>query len=352
MPTWTGGEPAAAGRRAARGRPGRAAARRWRSGCAGWCSGRWPGSAAEVRRVADGDFELRGRRHRPARARGARPRTWTRCAEQIVAELPTRCGDATEPAGPSRPRSWSGPTPSWSSSPTSPRTTCRSRCARWPASPSCWSAATRASWTSGPTSTSPSRWTAPSGCRLLINDLLAFSRVGRLTREHRRDRRRTSWSTQAAGQPVAGASRRPAPTVTVAGPALVSGRRGAAGRRVPEPDRQRDEVPRRGSRRGSASASDARRRVGVLGRRQRHRHRARVRRPDLRDLPAAARQGRLPRHRHRPGHVPQDRRIPRRADLARHRRRPTGPPFRFTLPELDRRADPSSKSRRPPHDGR
>ena len=64
----------------------------------------------------------------------------------------------------SRPRTCAGPTPSSSSSPTSPRTTCRSRCARSPASASCWSAATRASSTSGASSTSSSPSTAPSGC--------------------------------------------------------------------------------------------------------------------------------------------------------------------------------------------
>ena len=58
-----------------------------------------------------------------------------------------------------------GPTPSWSSSPTSPRTICRSRCARWPRSASCWRNGTATSWTSVACSTSRSRWTGPSGCR-------------------------------------------------------------------------------------------------------------------------------------------------------------------------------------------
>ena len=105
----------------------------------------------------------RGARRRLARDRRRWPRTWTRCAGRSSPST-TRCG--TRPTGwTGGPRSWSAPTPSWSSSPTSPRTTCRSRCARWRASPSCSSAATRGSWTSGPTSTSPSRSTAPSGCR-------------------------------------------------------------------------------------------------------------------------------------------------------------------------------------------
>ena len=55
--------------------------------------------------------------------------------------------------------------------------------------------------------------------------------------------------------------------------------------------------------------------------RQRHRHRGRVRRADLRHLPAPAPARGVRGHRHRPGHVPEDRRAPRRPDLARRPRR-------------------------------
>ena len=58
--------------------------------------------------------------------------------------------------------------------------------------------------------------------------------------------------------------------------------------------------------------------LAVLVRRQRHRDRARVRRTDLRDLPAPARAERLPGYRHRPGHDQEDRRVLWRADLAGH----------------------------------
>ena len=58
--------------------------------------------------------------------------------------------------------------------------------------------------------------------------------------------------------------------------------------------------------------------LAVLVLRQRHGDRAGVRRADLRDLPAPARADRLPGHRHRPGHDPQDHRVLRRPDLARH----------------------------------
>ena len=61
-------------------------------------------------------------------------------------------------------RNWSAPIESWSSSPTSPRTISRSRCAWSAASPSCWRSATRASSTRRPISTSRCRRRAPSAC--------------------------------------------------------------------------------------------------------------------------------------------------------------------------------------------
>ena len=88
----------------------------------------------------------------------------------------------------------------------------------------------------------------------------------------------------------------------------------------------------------ASSARARRRRAGEFAvRRQRHRHRPGVRRADLRDLPAPARQGRVRRHRDRAGDVPQDRRVPRRADLARARQHGGGATFRFTLPVPDDR---------------
>ena len=119
--------------------------------------------AAEARQVADGDFEhevtLTGPREVTDLAADVNS-----MRERILQEL-AATGDANTVLHGRTPRSWSARTPSSSSSPTSPRTTCRSRCARWRASPSCCSAATPASWTTGPTSTSSSPSTAPSGCR-------------------------------------------------------------------------------------------------------------------------------------------------------------------------------------------
>ena len=90
----------------------------------------------------------------------------------------------------------------------------------------------------------------------LINDLLAFSRVGRVDRQPRARRRRRA-RRHAPGEPRArhrGDRRRDRGRGRPAGRA----RRALAARaRVPEPDRQRDQVPRRRSRRGCASRPSA-----------------------------------------------------------------------------------------------
>ena len=111
-------------------------------------------------------------------------------------------------------------------------------------------------------------------------------------------------------------------------------RRRAAAARVPEPVRQRDQVPRRGGA-GGPDRRRARRRVLALPlRRQRDRDRRRVRGADLRALPAPAPAHAVRGHRDRARDVPEDRRVPRRPDVARHRAAPTSPgsTFYFTLP--------------------
>ncbi len=76
-------------------------------------------------------------------------------------------------------------------------------------------------------------------------------------------------------------------------------------------------------RRDGRAAPDPRRRtpderlLGVLGERQRDRDRARVPRQDLRDLPAAPHEGRVPRHGDRPRDREADHRPPRRHDPGR-----------------------------------
>ena len=146
-----------------------------------------------------------------------------------------------------------------------------------------------------------------------------------------------------AGRAVDGGRRRPA----LAGGGDDRGERGDRARPAPggdgrprparaaaaEPDRQRAEVPRRRAARGCGCASrpSSERHGADRGRRRRHRHRPRGPRARLRDVPAPARPRDLRGHRHRPGHLPQDRRAPRRAHLGR-RADGGGTVFRFTLP--------------------
>ena len=118
---------------------------------------RRPGAQRGVGRRAPG-----GPGHRPPGDRRAR-RGRRRDAR---AHLRTRstCSSRSTSASTSRPATWNGPTATSSSSPMSRATTCRSRCARSPASASSCSGATAGSSTSGRTSTSASRSTARSAC--------------------------------------------------------------------------------------------------------------------------------------------------------------------------------------------
>ena len=153
----------------------------------------------------------------------------------------------------------------------------------------------------------------------LINDLLAFSRIGRLTTgftEVDLDRVMAEVAGQTESRPRdAGGEITWADLPVVRGeePLLATLLANLVGNSLKF---RRPDVPPK----VHVSAE----RVGdeweISLRRQRHRHRAGVRRQGLRDLPAAARQGRVPGHRHRPGDRQEDRRVPRRPDLARHRR--------------------------------
>ena len=169
----------------------------------------------------------------------------------------------------------------------------------------------------------------------LINDLLAFSRVGRTT-SGLRDVDLEQVLAQAAAPARRPRSRRPVPSSPTtrcrrsraSASLLVQLFQNLVGNALKFRGRRRRRgctCRRRRPRRPSV--------VGVLPAGQRHRHRAAVRRQDLRHLPAAARPGTTTGHRHRPGDVQEDRRVPRRpasgwTPTPAH----AGAAFRWTLP--------------------
>ena len=191
------------------------------------------------------------------------------------------------------PRSWRAPTRIWSSSPTWPRTISRSRCGRWPATRSCWRGATRASWTRTRTTSSASPWTGPRGCSGSSTGCWrtrARARAGR-SRSCPCDARRwcrRRWLNLGAATAESGAE------VTVEPLPEVRGDEVQLGAAVPEPHRQRHQVPRRARRSASTSGHGAAG-VALLGAGQRHRHRAAVLPAPLRPLPAAAHPERVQR---------------------------------------------------------
>ncbi len=150
----------------------------------------------------------------------------------------------------------------------------------------------------------------------LINDLLAFSRVGRMGREPERvdaddivaaARANLAASIEETGAEIAVAG--DLPVVLAERSLLVLVFQNLIGNGIKFHGEQPPRVQRLGR---------ARRRLLALhGGRQRDRHRPGVQRADLRDLPAPAREGGVRRHRDRPRDVPQGHRAPRRPHLAR-----------------------------------
>ena len=122
----------------------------------------------------------------PGRAHRPRAVTWKRCAVQIAAAARyvaerIQCRSCCERSA----RSWRAPTTTCSSSPTSRRTTCPSRCARSPTSASCSSASTAEQLDDRARQYIDFAVDGAKRMQALITDLLALSRVGRSTEEFR-----------------------------------------------------------------------------------------------------------------------------------------------------------------------
>ena len=153
----------------------------------------------------------------------------------------------------------------------------------------------------------------------LINDLLTYSRVSTQGPAARADRLALGpgrGSSESLGRHRGERGHRHQRR-----PAHGARRRDPAPAGVPEPHRQRHQVPRQGLSARPRVGPRGRRRVALLGAGQRHRHRRPARGQVVRDLPAPAHPAGVPGHGHRPGRVQTHRGAPRGQDLVRVRAR-------------------------------
>ena len=181
----------------------------------------------------------------------------------------------------------------------------------------------------------------------LINDLLAFSRVGRTTEAF--GYVDTTAVMERANVELADQISAAGAEIHYDGLPTVWGDQTLLTGGVREPGRQLGEVPRHRPARGQSQRRTppegwlftvADNGIGID---------PAVRRADLRDLPAAAPARRVRRYRHRAGAVPQDRRVPRRPDLARPGQRHAGvlpsalPSRKGPLVTVDDRSEPNAR---------
>ncbi len=140
----------------------------------------------------------------------------------------------------------------------------------------------------------------------LIQDLLTYSRLGS---------RREEFKPTECGQALGRALQNLAASIEESGASITHGPLPTVVAAIPEPGLERHQVRRPATAPRSRFGRAERRGMDLRCPGRRHRNRPPIRGPHLRHLPAPAPSERVSRHRHRPGHLKEDRGTPRGKDL-------------------------------------